>query len=158
MDHYMENKASFDHLLRTSAKHGQINLIFRPDTHWLSSYITADRGKINQILTNLFKNAVKFTNEGTIEFGFNVENGSTINFYVKDSGIGIPEEKQSVIFDYFRQVDDSYTRVYGGIGIGLAISKKISKILHGELKVISKPGEGSIFSLSLPAELSYIKE
>ena len=158
MDHYMENKASFDYILRTSAKHGQINLIFRPDTHWLSSYITADRGEINQVLTNLFKNAVKFTHEGTIEFGFNVENGSIINFYIKDSGIGIPEEKQSIIFDYFRQVDDSYTRVYGGIGVGLAISKKIAKILQAELKVISKPGEGSIFSLSLPAELSYIKE
>jgi len=158
MDHYMENRASFDHILRLSAKHEQINLIFRPDTHWLSSYITADRGKINQVLTNLFKNAVKFTHEGTIEFGFHIENDSIINFYIKDSGIGIAEEKQSVIFDYFRQVDDSYTRVYGGIGVGLAISKKIAKILMGELKVVSKPGEGSIFSLSLPVELSYIKD
>ena len=158
MDHYMENRASFDHILRASAKHDQINLIFRPDTHWLSSYITADRGKINQVLTNLFKNAVKFTHEGTIEFGFRVENETVISFYIKDSGIGIPEEKQSVIFDYFRQVDDSYTRVYGGIGVGLAISKKIAKILQGELKVISKPGEGSVFSLSLPVELSYIKD
>jgi len=158
MDHYMENKASFDHILRTSAKNEQINLIFKPDTHWLSSYLTADRGKINQVLTNLFKNAVKFTHEGTIEFGFTVENESVISFYIKDSGIGIPEEKQSVIFDYFRQVDDSYTRVYGGIGVGLAISKKIATILHGELKVISRPGEGSIFSLSLPVELSYIKD
>ena len=158
MDHYMENRASFDHILRVSAKHEQINLIFKPDTHWLSSYITADRGKINQVLTNLFKNAVKFTHQGTIEFGFHIENDSMINFYIKDSGIGIPEEKQSVIFDYFRQVDDSYTRVYGGIGVGLAISKKIAKILQGELKVMSKPGEGSIFSLSLPVELSYIKD
>ena len=158
MDHYMENRASFDHILRTSGKHELIKLIFRPDTHWLSSYVTADRGKINQVLTNLFKNAVKFTQEGTIEFGFHIENESRINFYIKDSGIGIPEEKQSVIFDYFRQVDDSYTRVYGGIGVGLAISKKIANILQGELKVISKPGEGSIFSLSLPVELSYIKD
>ena len=85
MDHYMENRASFDHILRVSSKHEQINLIFRPDTHWLSSYITADRGKINQVLTNLFKNAVKFTHEGTIEFGFHIENGSMINFYIKDS-------------------------------------------------------------------------
>ena len=158
MDHYMENKASFDHILRSSSKHEQINLIFRPDTHWLSSYVTADRGKINQILTNLFKNAVKFTSEGIIEFGFRIENESIINFYIKDSGIGIPKEKQNVIFDYFRQVDDSYTRVYGGIGVGLAISKKIAKILKGELKVESKPGQGSVFSLTLPVELSYIKD
>jgi len=158
MDHYMENKASFDHILRTSAKQSQISLIFRPDSYWLSSYITADRGKINQVLTNLFKNAVKFTNEGTIEFGFTVENESSIKFYIKDTGIGIPKEKQSLIFDYFTQVDDSYTRVYGGIGVGLAIAKKISKILKGELKVDSKVGEGSQFSLTLPVELSYIKE
>ena len=158
MDHYMENKASFDHILKTSSKHSQINLIFRPDAHWLSSYITADRGKINQVLINLFKNAVKFTNEGSIEFGFIVESETDIRFYIKDTGIGIPEEKQKVIFDYFTQVDDSYTRVYGGIGVGLAISKKITQILNGELTVNSSVGMGSTFSLTIPVELSYIKE
>ncbi len=158
MDLYMENKASLDHILRTSAKHTQIKLIFRPDTHWLSSYATTDRGKINQILTNLFKNAVKFTRAGSIEFGFKIENESYLTFYIKDTGIGIPEEKQSIIFDYFRQIDDSYTRVYEGIGVGLAISKKIANLLKGELKVNSSPGQGSIFSLMVPVELSYIKE
>ena len=158
MDHYMEIKASLDHIVRTSAKQTHINLVFRPDTHWLSSYITADRGKINQILTNLFKNAVKFTPSGTIEFGFNIVNESVIRYYVRDTGIGIPEEKQGIIFDYFTQVDDSYTRVYGGIGVGLTISQKIAKILHGELNVKSKPGQGSTFSLTIPVELSYIKE
>ena len=158
MDHYMEIKASLDHIVRTSANQSHINLVFRPDTHWLSSYITADRGKINQILTNLFKNAVKFTHQGTIEFGFSVENESVVRYFVRDTGIGIPEEKQGIIFDYFTQVDDSYTRVYGGIGVGLTISQKIAKILQGELNVKSKPGQGSTFSLTLPVELSYIKE
>ena len=158
MDHFMENKASFDHILRTSTKHERIQLIFRPEAHWLSSFVTADRSKINQVLTNLFKNAVKFTHDGTIEFGFKIEKQSNLMFYVKDTGIGIPREKQSVIFDYFRQGDDSYTRVYGGIGIGLAISKKIAKILKGELSVESEPGQGSTFSLTLPVELSYVKE
>ena len=158
MDLYMENKASFDHLLRISSKHEQINLIFKPDVHWLSSYITADRVKINQILVNLFKNAVKFTSEGTIEFGFTIVDESNMKFYVRDSGIGIPADKQNVIFDYFRQADDSYTRVYGGIGIGLAISKRIANILNGELRVESKPGEGSLFTLTLPVELAFIKD
>ena len=158
MDHFMENKASFDNILRTSAKHEQIQLIFRPDTHWLSSYVTADRSKINQIITNLFKNAVKFTHKGTIEFGYKVENETNLVFYIKDTGIGIPKEKQSIIFDFFRQGDDSYTRGYGGIGVGLAIAKKITEILKGELKVVSEPGQGSTFSLSLPVELSAIKE
>ena len=158
MDHFMENKASFDNILRTSASHEQIQLIFKPDSRWLSSYVTADRSKINQILTNLFKNAVKFTHKGTIEFGYKIENGSNLMFYVKDSGIGIPIEKQGIIFDYFRQADDSFTRGYDGIGIGLAVSKKITKILQGELKVFSEPGKGSTFSLTIPVELSENKE
>ena len=158
MDHIMENKASFDNILRTSTKQEQIQLIFRHDAPWLSSYVTADRSKINQVLTNLFKNAVKFTHKGTIEFGFKIDNKSNLMFYVKDTGIGIQKEKQSIIFDFFRQVDDSYTRMYGGIGIGLAIAKKITKILKGELKVVSEQGQGSTFSLTLPVELSDIKE
>ncbi len=154
MDNFMENKASFDNILRTSARHEQINLIFKPDSHWLSSYVTADRSKINQVLTNLFKNAVKFTQKGTIEFGYKIEHESSLMFYLKDTGIGIEKEKQSIIFDFFRQGDDSFTRVYGGIGIGLAISQKITQILKGELKVISEPGKGSTFSLTVPVELS----
>ena len=154
MDHFMENKASFDNILRTSAKHEQIQLVFKPDTQWLSSYVTADRSKINQVLTNLFKNAIKFTQKGSIEFGYKIDDKSNLMFYVKDTGIGIPKDKQSIIFDFFRQGDDSTTRAYGGIGIGLAISQKITKILKGELKVVSEPGEGSTFSLTIPVELS----
>lgn len=158
MDHFMENKASFDNILRTSANQEQIQLVFRPDTQWLSCYVTADRSKINQVLTNLFKNAVKFTHKGTIEFGYKVENETNLVFYIKDTGIGIPKEKQSIIFDFFRQGDDSYTRGYGGIGVGLAIAKKITEILKGELSVVSEPKQGSTFFLSIPVELSAIKE
>jgi PAS domain S-box-containing protein len=158
IDHFMENKASFDNILRVTSKHEKIQLIFKPDTRWLSSYVTADRSKINQILTNLFKNAIKFTHRGTIEFGYRIEDESTLMFYVKDTGIGIPIEKQSIIFDFFRQGDDSFTRGYDGIGIGLAVSKKIAKILQGELKVVSEAGGGSTFSLTIPVELSNIKE
>ena len=158
IDQFMENKAAFDNILRTSAKQEHIQLIFKPDTRWLSSYITADRSKINQVLTNLFRNAVKFTHKGTIEFGYKIENDSKLVFYVKDSGIGIPLEKQSVIFEYFRQGDDSFTRLYGGIGVGLAISQKIARMLNGELTVVSAPGEGSTFSLSIPVELSVVNE
>ena len=154
IDHFMENKASFDNMLIASGRNEQVQLIFKPDTRWLSNYVTADRSKINQVLTNLFKNAIKFTPKGTIEFGFKVENGSYLTYYVKDSGIGIPAEKQSIIFDLFRQVDDSFTRIYGGIGVGLAISQKIANILNGELKVISTIDIGSTFSLTIPVEIS----
>ena len=156
IDHFMECKASFDNILRASSKHEQIQLVFKPETHWLSGYVTTDRSKINQVLTNLFKNAVKFTEKGTIEFGYKIDSESNMIFFVTDTGIGIPKEKQSIIFDFFRQGDDDIKRVHGGIGIGLAISQKIAKILNGELTVVSEPNIGSTFYLKVPVELSDI--
>ena len=156
MDQFMENKSSFDHILQSSGKAEHIQLIFKPDTRLLSMYLTLDRSKVNQILVNLFKNAVKFTNQGVIEFGYQVDKPGKLTFYIKDSGIGIPKEKQPVIFEFFRQVDDSPTRIYGGIGIGLAIAQKITRILNGELSVESQPDQGSTFFLTVPAELADI--
>ena len=156
MDQFMENKSSFDHILQSSGKAEHIQLIFKPDTRLLSMYLTLDRSKVNQILVNLFKNAVKFTNQGIIEFGYLVNKPGKLTFYIKDSGIGIPKEKQPVIFEFFRQVDDSPTRIYGGIGIGLAIAQKITRILNGELSVESQPDQGSTFFLTVSAELADI--
>jgi len=158
MDHFMENKSSFDQILQSSGKADHIKLIFKPDTKLLSMYLTVDRSKVNQVLINLFKNAVKFTNSGTIEFGFKSSSPGKLTFYIKDTGIGIPKEKQSIIFDFFRQGDDTPTRVYGGIGIGLAISLKISKILKGELSVVSEPEKGSAFYLTVPVELADVRD
>ncbi|MEI6137736.1 MAG: PAS domain S-box protein [Mariniphaga sp.] len=150
VDHFMESKASFDEILKNSSKHEHISLVYKPDTNCLQDYVTADRSKINQVLTNLFKNAIKFTQYGTIEFGYRFDNKSNLSYYVTDTGIGIPQDKQDIIFDFFRQVDDTVTRSYGGIGIGLAISLKIAKILKGELSVVSEPGKGSTFTLTIP--------
>lgn len=154
MDQFMENKSSFDHILQSSGKAEQIQLIFKPDTHLLSMYLTVDRSKVNQVLINLFKNAVKFTNTGTIEFGYQSNEPGKLTFFIKDTGIGIPKEKQALIFDFFRQGDDSPTRVYGGIGIGLAICQKIATILKGELSVTSEPDNGSAFYLTVPVEFA----
>ena len=158
MDQFMENKSSFDHILQNSGKAEQIQLVFKPDTHLLAMYLTVDRSKVNQVLINLFKNAVKFTNFGTIEFGYQSNQPGKLTFYIKDSGIGIPKEKQAVIFEFFRQGDDSRTRVYGGIGIGLAIAQKITTILKGELLVISEPERGSAFYLTVPVELADVND
>ena len=154
MDQFMENKSVFDQIFQTSGKSEQINLIYKPDAQLLSLYLTTDRSKVNQILINLFKNAIKFTNTGMIEYGFHSPHKGLISFFIRDTGIGIPKEKQTVIFDFFRQGDDSPTRVYGGIGIGLSIALKISKILKGQLSVVSEPEKGSIFSLTIPIELT----
>ncbi len=154
MDHFIENKASLDNLLINSGKNDQIKLIFKPDTKQLSGFVTADRSKINQVLTAIFKNAVKFTHTGTIEFGYRFEDKSSISFYVKDSGIGITKEQQNIIFELFRKGEDSNSNGYGGIGIGLTIAQKITKILKGNLTVESTMGEGSTFSLTIPVEVS----
>ena len=154
IDHFIENKASLDDLLINSGKNDQVKLVFKPDTKKLSGFVTADRSKINQVLTAIFKNAVRFTHTGTIEFGYRIEDKSEITFYVKDSGIGITNEQQSIIFELFRKGEDSNSNGYSGIGIGLTIAQKITKILKGNLTVESTFGKGSSFSLTVPVEIS----
>ena len=154
IDHFVENKAILDELLINSGKNDQIKLIFKPDTNKLAGFVTADRSKINQVLTAFFKNAVKFTHQGTIEFGYRVEDKTILSFYVKDSGIGITKEQQNTIFELFRKGEDSNSNGYGGIGIGLTIAQKITKILKGNLTVGSELGVGSTFCLTIPAEIS----
>lgn len=142
-----------DTLSKYLVKHGKkdlLDVLSRPDQKLMMKTIYSDRSKILQALSNLLDNAVRFTNKGAIEFGFYSRKEGEITFYVKDTGIGLPEEKQDVIFDTFRQVDDSETRKFGGLGIGLNISKRIAEIMNGSLTLDSKPGEGSVFYLTLP--------
>lgn len=98
---------------------------------------------------NLLSNAVKFTEEGEIVLGLE-EHPEGILFYVKDSGIGIREEKQNVIFDRFMQGHETKTKLYGGTGLGLAISRNLTEILGGQIGVKSKSGEGATFWFTLP--------
>jgi signal transduction histidine kinase/ActR/RegA family two-component response regulator len=98
--------------------------------------IKSDKEKLYAILTNLVKNAIKFTNEGSIEFGC-VKKGEFLEFYVKDSGVGIPQEQQKLIFKRFRQGSESLNRNYEGAGLGLSISKAYVKLLGGKIWVKS---------------------
>ncbi len=111
--------------------------------------IYTDPFRLKQILVNLMSNAVKFTEEGEIVLGIQ-EHPEGVYFYVKDSGIGIREEKQKVIFDRFMQGHEAKTKLYGGTGLGLAISKNLAEILGGTIGVDSKSGEGSTFWFILP--------
>lgn len=118
-----------------------------------SLIIKSDKQRLQQILINLLKNALKFTDAGFIKFGFNLikdKDNALIQFYVEDTGIGIAAEKEKIIFDVFRQADESNTRKHDGVGLGLAISKKIVELLGGELWLKSKIGEGSTFFFNLP--------
>jgi len=113
--------------------------------------ITTDKLRLHQIMTNLLSNAVKFTNEGQIEFGA-IRVSNKFEFFVKDTGIGIPESKLDVIFERFRQADDSHTRLYGGTGLGLAITKNLTFLLGGDIWVESVQNKGTAFYLTLQAE------
>lgn len=153
---YLFNKKFLEDLLNKSGKQNNIELVFKPENSILDIFIEGDRFKINQVLTNLIKNAVKFTNSGIIELGFYSKNNSSITFYIKDSGIGISKESQEYIFDIFRQAEDLDTRNYGGTGIGLTISRMIADAMNGELRLKSELGIGSTFYFSLPFTSSSI--
>lgn len=115
--------------------------------------LNSDQNRIKQVLINLLKNALKFTNSGTIEFGYDeiVQNQiPMVKFYVTDSGIGIPKNKHKLIFEVFRQADESQTRIYGGTGLGLTICKRLINLLGGEIWVESEEGEGASFYFTIP--------
>ncbi len=123
------------------------------------SVIKTDREKIYSILTNLVKNAIKYTNEGSIEFGYTLK-GKYIEFYVKDTGIGIPKDRQTAIFERFIQADISDIRALQGAGLGLAIAKAYTEMLGGKIWVESEEGKGSMFYFTIPyntAEKNEIK-
>lgn len=114
--------------------------------------IYCDGSKIKDIMESLLDNAIKFTEEGEIEFGYNLIGNSKIEFFVRDTGIGIPEDQYDRIFDRFYQIDLSMKRLYGGSGIGLSLANDFVKMLGSKIVVESKPGMGSRFSFTLPIE------
>jgi CheY-like chemotaxis protein/anti-sigma regulatory factor (Ser/Thr protein kinase) len=117
--------------------------------------VSGDQTRLNQILTNLAGNAVKFTEKGKVEIsvtaGGRAPGGKrAITFTITDTGIGIPEGKKDLLFREFSQVDDSHSRTYGGTGLGLAISKEIVERMGGKITVTSEEGKGSAFSFRIP--------
>ncbi len=116
--------------------------------------IETDRLRVDQVLRNLLSNALKFTEEGSINLNITKDqkNKDFLIFSVKDTGIGIAEEKQKIIFEAFQQADGSTRRKFGGTGLGLSISREIARLLGGELVLKSKVNEGSEFSLIIPVK------
>ena len=131
----------------------------------LEETVQTDDKRLHQILMNLLSNAFKFTEQGKIVFRIEPASanetyhldslnraGKVLAFSVSDTGIGIPTEKQRIIFEAFQQADGTTSRKYGGTGLGLSISREIARLLGGEIRVVSHPGEGSTFTFYLPRE------
>jgi len=131
--------------------------LVKPDNK-IKTDILTDPFRLKQILYNLLNNAIKFTEKGSITFGYKIQDENNLHFFVKDTGIGIPVDKMDVIFQRFRQVEDAYTRNYDGTGLGLTISRKLSRLMGGDMWVESVSGEGSTFSFTIPFEMTGTKK
>lgn len=119
------------------------------DADFSGELVDIDSVKVRQIVLNLLSNAIKFTENGAISLLLNIDDTGLV-IVVKDTGIGIPEELQSVVFDAFKQVDGTHTRKYQGTGLGLAISHKFCMMMGGSIKIESSLGKGAIFTLKIP--------
>jgi len=115
-----------------------------------AAFVKTDREKLYAVLTNLIKNAIKYSDHGSIEFGYELQNPAQLQFFVKDTGIGIPTDRQEAIFDRFVQADISDKRAFQGAGLGLSISKAFIDMLGGKIWVESQEGKGSAFYFTLP--------
>ncbi|HPE77868.1 MAG TPA: response regulator [Draconibacterium sp.] len=121
-----------------------LKISFKSNNYDIETRIRTDKTKLFQILINYIKNAIEYTEKGEIEIGYLIR-GNDLEFYVKDTGIGIPQDKMDIIFDRFRQIDETYNRIHGGVGLGLAICSEIAKLLKGEIRAESVERKGSTF-------------
>lgn len=112
--------------------------------------INTDVVRFNQIFTNLLSNSVKFTEKGFIKFGYSQTSSGYFSFFVEDTGIGIEKSKQEVVFEQFRQADESFTRKYGGTGLGLTICRELTQALGGEIDIESTPKIGTKITFTIP--------
>ncbi|BCL33629.1 response regulator [Nostoc sp. MS1] len=145
--HYLERT------FREVAQHKGLSFTIKLDEN-LPQTISTDPKRLQQILKNLLANAFKFTEQGGVTLQIGVDkinsNNLMIIFAISDTGIGIPLEKQQIIFEAFQQADGTTSRKYGGTGLGLSISRELAYMLSGKLGLVSQPGQGSTFTLYLP--------
>jgi len=161
----LQNEVNLNHLIRFeldqfTSKAEEKGLEFECTTGLddSRSVILADETKLQQILSNLLVNAFKFTQSGSVRFGYQLKHDS-LEFYVKDTGIGIPEPMHESIFNRFSQVESSISRQYGGSGLGLSICKAYTELHGGKIWVESTPGKGSSFLFTLPyKQVSFIDD
>jgi signal transduction histidine kinase/ActR/RegA family two-component response regulator len=161
-------------LLNPDAEEKNLKLSYKVSLAQEKAFIKTDKEKFYAILSNIVKNAIKYTDEGSIEFGYTLKVNAPVRkagnkagpayktkellFFVKDTGIGIPADRQEAIFDRFIQADIDDRQAREGVGLGLAISKSYVEMLNGKLWVESEPGRGSTFYFTLPCKIEVEKE
>jgi signal transduction histidine kinase/CheY-like chemotaxis protein len=133
-----------------------LKFAYSPDLKNDKAFIITDKEKLYAILTNLVKNAIKFTDKGQIHFGYKIR-GYDLEFYISDTGIGIPADRQEAIFERFVQADLSDRMAHQGAGLGLAITKSYVEMLGGKIRVESIEGKGSTFYFTLPYNFEDVK-
>ena len=141
---------SFYSFFKPEAEKKGIKLILKNSLPAEEAAINTDRSKFDSILSNLIKNAIKYTHSGSIEFGYTLPHESFLQFFIKDTGIGIPKDRQEVIFERFIQADIFDKQAYQGAGLGLAIAKAYVEMLGGQICVESEEGKGSVFYFTIP--------
>ena len=117
------------------------------------SFIYSDKERLAQILRNFLSNSFKFTKKGQVKLSITEHDQDHYRYSVSDTGIGIPKDKQQVIFEAFKQADGTTSREYGGTGLGLSIARELTKLLQGQIELDSEAGKGSTFSIILPKKL-----
>lgn len=137
---------------KTLIEKDHINIRIKRSNKDESFSILTDEDKLKKVLINLMENALKYTESGSIDFGYDMLEDKKIRFFVKDSGLGFNQEKLDVLFERFRQFDEGHSRSFGGMGLGLTLSKKFVELLGGTMWADSTPGEGSIFYFTLPCQ------
>lgn len=147
-------KDLFNEMSAIIPKEKEIEIIFSNQGDDTEILVFSDPVKLKQILLNLVNNALKFTEKGYIEIGYNLRKASSVEFFVKDTGIGICSKDTKIIFDRFVQIKNKFSSVNSGSGLGLSICKAYADLLGGEIRVESKINEGSCFYLKLQILLS----
>ncbi|MHC5851833.1 response regulator [Nostoc sp.] len=152
---FVDLQTSLEYTFRQLAQNKKLGFTIQLDDK-LPSTISNDSKRLQQVLKNLLANAFKFTEQGGVKLQISIADeagevdNSMIAFAVSDTGIGIPAEKQKIIFEAFQQADGTTSRKYGGTGLGLSISRELAQLLGGRIELVSQPGEGSTFTLYLP--------
>ncbi len=138
-----------DSLFKQEAEKKGLRFSYKNQLSHRDAVIKADREKLYSIITVLVSNAIKFTTAGSVEFGYE-KKGEELEFFVKDTGIGIPAERQKAVFERFVQADIGDSRAFQGSGLGLSIAKAYAEIMGGKIWLKSEEGKGSIFYLTIP--------